>query len=135
MSEFPRRRLMDRLGSSPTLIAQRTVFRGDIDTDGSLLVNGSVHGNGRVGGEVAISLGAQWEGDLLAQCGVIAGDLVGDILVHEKLEIGARARIRGRVTAQLIAIAQGALIDGEVVCTGSDPVVEFEEKRAAVPEA
>jgi cytoskeletal protein CcmA (bactofilin family) len=135
MSEFPRRRLMDRLGTSPTLIAQRTVFRGDIDTDGSLLVNGSVHGNGRVGGEVAISLGAQWEGDLLAQCGVIAGDLVGDILVHEKLEIGARARIRGRVTAQLIAIAQGALIDGEVVCTGSDPVVEFEEKRAAVPEA
>ena len=31
MPEFPRRRLLDRLGSTPSLIAERTLFRGDID--------------------------------------------------------------------------------------------------------
>jgi len=57
MSEMPRRRLLDRLGSTPTLIAQHTNLQGDIDTKGALLVNGAVQGNGRVGGEVAISSG------------------------------------------------------------------------------
>jgi cytoskeletal protein CcmA (bactofilin family) len=47
MSDLPRRRLLDRLGSTPSLIAQHTRLTGDIDTEGALLVNGGVYGNGR----------------------------------------------------------------------------------------
>ena len=132
MSDLPRRRLMDRLGSTPTLIAQHTVLRGDIETQGALLVNGTVQGNGRVGGEIAISSGAYWEGNIHARRAVIAGQVSGDVSVDEKLEIGTSARIHGRVTAQLIAIAHGAQVEGEIICTGKEPVIEFEEKRAAV---
>ena len=134
MSEMPRRRLLDRLGSTPSLIAQHTRLVGDIDTMGALLVNGAVQGNGRVGGEVALSSGARWEGDLQAERAVIAGTVVGNITVADKLEIGANARLRGRVSAKRIAIALGAQIEGDVTCTGSEPIVEFVEKRAAVPE-
>ena len=132
MSDLPRRRLLDRLGSTPTLIAQHTVLRGDIETQGALLVNGTVQGNARVGGEIAISSGAHWEGNIRARRAVIAGEVSGDVSVDEKLEIGASARIRGRVAAQLIAIAHGAQVEGEIICTGKEPVIEFEEKRAAV---
>ncbi len=134
MTDLPRRRLLDRLGSTPTLIAQHTRLLGNIETRGALLVNGSVQGNGRVSGEFAISSGARWEGDVHAERAVIAGTVIGDLTVEDKLEIGASARLRGRVTARRIAIALGALIDGEVTCTGSEPIVEFVEKRAAVPE-
>lgn len=134
MSEMPRRRLLDRLGSTPSLIAPHTRLVGDIETQGALLVNGSVQGNGRVGGEVAISKDASWEGDLLAHRAVIAGTLVGNITVDDKIEIGASARLRGRVTGKRIAIASGAQLDGEMVCTGAEPIVEFVEKRSAVPE-
>jgi len=134
MSEMPRRRLLDRLGSTPTLIAQHTNLAGDIHTQGALLVNGAVRGNGRIGGEVAISSGARWEGDLRADCAVIAGTVIGDITIADKLEIGAHARLRGRVTAKRIAIALGAQVDGDIACTGSEPIVQFVEKRAAVPE-
>ena len=134
MSELPRRRLLDRLGSTPSLIAQHTRLVGDIDTGGALLVNGTVQGDGRVGGEVAISSGARWEGDVHAERAVIAGTVIGNISVTDKLEIGASARLRGRVTAKRIAIALGAQIEGEVACTGTEPIVEFVEKRAAVPE-
>ena len=130
MSELPRRRLLDRLGSTPTLIAQHTRLHGDIDTRGALFVNGSVQGNARVGGELAIANGARWEGNISAQRAVITGELVGDLSVEEKLEIGASARISGRVTARLIAIAKGAQVTGEMICTGKQPVIEFEEKRA-----
>lgn len=134
MSELPRRRLLDRLGSTPSLIAQHTHLVGDIETQGALLVNGTIQGNGRIGGEVAISSGARWEGDVHAERAVIAGTVVGNLTVADKLEIGASARLRGRITGKRIAIALGAQIDGEIACTGSEPIVEFVEKRAAVPE-
>ena len=134
MSELPRRRLLDRLGSTPSLIAQHTRLIGNIDTQGALLVDGTVQGNGRVGGEVAISSAACWEGDVHAERAVIAGTVIGNVSVADKIEIGASARLRGRVTAKRIAIALGAQIDGEVTCTGTEPIVEFVEKRAAVPE-
>ncbi len=134
MSELPRRRLLDRLGSTPSLIAQHTRLVGDIETQGALLVNGTVQGNGHIGGEVAISSGARWEGDVHAERAVIAGTVVGNLTVADKLEIGASARLRGRITGKRIAIALGAQIDGEIACTGSEPIIEFVEKRAAVPE-
>jgi cytoskeletal protein CcmA (bactofilin family) len=134
MPQLPRRRLLDRLGSTPSLIAQHTRLVGDIETEGALLLNGAVQGNGRIGGEVSISSDAQWEGDVHANCAVIAGTVIGNVTVDDKLEVGASARLRGSVTARRIAIALGAQIEGEVVCTGAEPIVEFEEKRAAVPE-
>jgi cytoskeletal protein CcmA (bactofilin family) len=134
MPQMPRRRLLDRLGSTPSLIAQHTRFIGDIETDGAVLLNGTVCGNGRIGGEVSISSGAQWEGDLHASSAVIAGSVIGNITVDDKLEIGASARLRGRVAARRIAIALGAQVDGEVVCTSAEPIVEFTEKRTAEPE-
>jgi cytoskeletal protein CcmA (bactofilin family) len=134
MPQLPRRRLLDRLGSTPSLIAQHTRLVGDIETEGALLLNGTVQGNGRIAGEVSISSDAQWEGDVHANCAVIAGTVIGNVTVDDKLEVGASARLRGSVTARRIAIALGAQIEGEVVCTGAEPIVEFEEKRAAVPE-
>ena len=134
MSQLPRRRLLDRLGSTPSLIAQHTRLVGDIETEGALIVNGNVQGNGRVGGEVSISSGAQWEGDLHADCAVIAGTVIGNITVDDKLEIGASARLRGGVSAKRIAIALGAQVEGEMVCTSAEPIVEFTEKRVAAPE-
>ena len=133
MTQLPRRRLLDRLGSTPTLISQHTRLVGDIETQGALLVNGSVQGNGRVGGEVAIASGARWEGDVHAERAVVAGTLIGNLTVDDKLEIGASAQLRGRITARRIAIAMGAQVAGEMVCTSAEPIVEFTEKRATVP--
>ncbi len=39
--------------------------------------------------------------------------------------------IRGKVSARTIAIAKGAIVDGEIEVTSDSPVVQFEEKREA----
>jgi cytoskeletal protein CcmA (bactofilin family) len=134
MPQLPRRRLLDRLGSTPSLIAQHTRLGGDIETEGALLVDGMVQGNGRIGGELSISSAARWEGDVHANCAVIAGTVIGDIAVDDKLEIRASARLRGRVSGRRIAIARGAQVEGEMTPTGAEPIVNFTEKRE-VPEA
>lgn len=131
MSDTPRRRLLDRIGASPSLLAAGTRLVGDIETTGALMVSGRVRGNGRIDGELSMSAGAHWEGDVLAQRAVIAGRITGSITVSDKIEIAASAVIQGRVTACMIAMARGATIDGDVTVTGQEPIITFDERRGS----
>ncbi len=66
-----------------------------------------------------------------ARHGIIAGKVSGKLVIAEKLEIGATAVIRADVVARSIAVAKGAVIEGQVTITSGEAVVEFEEKRQA----
>jgi cytoskeletal protein CcmA (bactofilin family) len=93
---------------------------------------GTVRGDGHVRGALSLSAKAEWQGEIRAERGVIAGRITGILTVEDKLEIGATAVIRARVTARVIAIAKGAVIDGELIVTSGQPVTSFEEKRRPV---
>ena len=54
MSDEPKRRLVDRLGMSPTVIAESTTVIGDVETRGPLMVSGHVQGNGRICGTLSV---------------------------------------------------------------------------------
>jgi len=121
--------VLDKLGASPSLLAPGSRVVGDIESPGPLVVSGEVIGDGDIGGELSLGAQAHWQGQLRARSAVIAGRLTGGITVIDKIEILASAVIRGRVTARMIAMARGATIDGEVTVTGSEPIVQFEERR------
>jgi cytoskeletal protein CcmA (bactofilin family) len=135
MNAKPRRRLLDRMSASPSLLAAGARVVGDVATQGALIVSGEVAGNGHIAGELSLAPEAHWQGDLIAHSAVIAGRITGSITVSEKIEITASARILGRVTARMIAMARGARIDGDITVTGSEPVLEFDERRSAEPGA
>jgi cytoskeletal protein CcmA (bactofilin family) len=130
MAELPKRRLLDQMGSAPTYVAPGSRITGDIETPGALVMCGQIRGDGDVKGPLSISAEAHWDGEVHARSGVVAGSINGAIRVDEKLEIRATAVIRGRVTAKSLAIAKGAVIEGEVTVTSGEPIVSFEEKRA-----
>ena len=131
MSEEPKRRLVDRLGMSPTVIAENTTVVGDIETRGPLMVSGNVQGNGKIGGTLSIGKTANWEGDIEARQAVLAGKVTGRIMIEDKLEVSASAVISGEIVAKVLAIANGARIEGEVTVTSGKPILKFEEKRQA----
>lgn len=133
MNESPRRRLLDFLGTSPSIVAEGCRITGDFETAGPLVMCGIVRGDGHVRGALSITAKAEWEGEVRAERGVIAGKVTGILTVEDKLEIGATAVIRARVSARAIAIAKGAVIDGELIVTSGQPVVSFEEKRNPEP--
>lgn len=130
MSSEPKRRLADRLGMSPTVISESTTVVGDVETGGPLMVSGRVQGNGRIGGTLSVGKTAQWHGDITARQAVLAGKITGKIVVEDKLEISASAVISGEIVAKVLAIANGARIEGEVTVTSGKPIMKFEEKRA-----
>jgi cytoskeletal protein CcmA (bactofilin family) len=130
VSTPPHRRLRDRRGEAPTVIGAGVIFRGDIIAPGAVMVSGHVRGDGDIGGTLAISRDSHWEGHVKARDAIIAGSLTGGIEVTEQLEVGAAAIIKGNVVARTLAIARGAVIEGEIQVTSGAPVVQFEEKRS-----
>ena len=131
MAETLKRRLIDQIGDSPTFVAEGSRVSGDLETAGPLVVCGSVRGDGRVGGALRMAVTAEWEGEIHARAAVIAGKVTGRLVVEDKLEVGMTAVIRADIVARVIAVARGAVIDGSVTVTSGQPVVQFEEKRAA----
>ena len=129
MTEEPKRRLADRLGMSPTVISESATVIGDIETQGPLMVSGHVRGNGKIGGTLSVSKTADWQGDIIARQAVLAGRITGRIHVEDKLEVSASAVISGEIVAKVLAIANGARIEGEVTVTSGKAIVKFDEKR------
>ena len=129
MTDTPKRRMLDRLGASPTLVAASCQFTGDVETDGPMILCGSIRGDGRVGGALSITAGANWEGEVHAAAAVISGRFKGRLVIEGKLEIGASAVIHADIVAHAVAIARGAVVDGCMTVTGGQPVVHFDEKR------
>jgi cytoskeletal protein CcmA (bactofilin family) len=127
----PRRRLFDRATGAPTLVGVGTRLEGRLDAQGPVVVAGEVVGDGVVRGILSVAAGAHWHGDVHAQSAVVAGRITGHVTVDDKLEIGKGAVIRGNVRARQLAIAHGALVDGELQVVGEEPIVRFEEKRAS----
>lgn len=93
------------------------------------MLGGSVQGDGNVRGELSIGPDAEWIGEVHAVSAVVAGRITGAISLSGRIEIAASAVIRGRVSARSIAMARGATIDGDVIVTSGEPIVEFDEKR------
>jgi len=131
MSETLKRRLIDQIGDSPTFVAEGSRLTGDVESAGPLVVCGAIRGDGRVGGALRMAVTAEWAGEIHARAAVIAGRISGRLVVEDKLEVGATAVLRADIVARSIAVAKGAIIDGVVTVTSGEPVLEFEEKRAA----
>jgi cytoskeletal protein CcmA (bactofilin family) len=110
-------------------VAEGCRLTGDVETSGPLVVLGAIRGDGHVAGALSMSAKSEWEGEIHAQAAVIAGRISGKLVIEEKLEIGATAVIRADIVARSIAVAKGAVIDGEVTITSGQQMVHFEEKR------
>src|SRR5437868_13409506 len=113
MSETPERRLIDQIGVSPTFVAEGCHLIGDVVTVGPLVVMGAIRGDGKVGSALSMSAKSEWEGEIHAQAAIISGRVLGKLVIEEKLELGATAVIRADIVARSIAVAKGAVIEGE----------------------
>jgi cytoskeletal protein CcmA (bactofilin family) len=63
---------------------------------------------------VLVAAGAVIEGDLHTQEAVVAGQVSGAIVAHERVELQASAVVAGDIHTPRIAIVEGAKVTGEV---------------------
>lgn len=129
MNESKLRRFRDRPSGAPTLINEGCKVTGVISGSGEYQVSGEVEGDCDIDGTVALARNGFWNGTIKATQVVISGHVEGDIVAAGKVEIADTARITGTVTGEAIAVAEGAVVQGQMKTTGRADPVEFVEKR------
>ncbi len=102
-----------------TLIGAGTRIIGDVHFSGGLHVDGHVKGNVDApqgsGATLSVSDAGVIEGSVAVPNVVLNGAVTGDILAHERVELGATARVSGNVYYGLIEMAMGAAINGKLI--------------------
>jgi cytoskeletal protein CcmA (bactofilin family) len=103
-----------------TLVGQGVEVTGDIKFQGGLHLDGTIKGNVSTadkaeGTVLVISDRGRVEGDVYVAYAVINGEVVGNVYASEKLELSAKARISGNVEYNLLEMASGAEINGQML--------------------
>ena len=127
-----RRRIADSAQGPATFVAAGTKVRGELTGDGALIVCGEVDGDCAIAGPVTLAETGRWTGTLKATDVVVAGCVEGDVVADDRVEVAGTARISGSLSGHSIAVAEGAVIEGEIKVTTGKPAVKFEEKRDLV---
>jgi len=126
------RRALDDFGEFTTAIGHGARFVGALSGHGNYAVDGDVDGECNIDGTLILQEHGTWRGTLQAKVVVIAGRVDGQIVAAEKLELTRSARVQGDVAAPVIAIAEGAKLDGRISMQGST-VTRYTERRDTHP--
>ena len=129
MNDSKLRRFRDRSASATTLVNEGCKISGEVTGNGDFLLSGEITGDCDIDGTVTVASGGLWQGTIRAGNVIVAGNVEGDVTASTKVEITNTARITGTVTAEAIAVAEGAVVEGVMKTTGQDAPVEFVEKR------
>jgi cytoskeletal protein CcmA (bactofilin family) len=131
MNDKKTRRIRDRISGAPTLINEGCKITGVVTGAGDYQVSGHIEGDCDIEGTVSLTRDGLWQGTIKAQHVVISGHVEGDIVAAGKVEIADSARITGTVKGEAIAVAEGAVVEGQMRTTGQQDPVGFVEKRDA----
>ena len=129
MSESKMRRMRDRSSGPATLVSEGCKITGTISGTGDFMINGEVDGDCDLQGSVTLAPNGLWRGSIRASNVIIAGTVEGDIEAAGNVEISNSARINGTVTGESIAVAEGAVVQGQMKTTGRPEPTPFTEKR------
>ncbi len=106
-------------GNFDTLISSRTIVEGDIHFSGGLHVDGRIRGKviADEGSDAVLRISEVGEvtGDINAPHVIINGTVNGDVYASAHLELAEKASINGSVYYNLIEMAMGASVNGNLV--------------------
>jgi cytoskeletal protein CcmA (bactofilin family) len=126
-----KRRIQDSTHGPTTYVAASTTLVGTISGQGTYVFCGSVEGNCDIKGPLTLAAGGRWKGTIKATDIVVAGTVEGDVVAEQRVEILGSARITGSLSGNSIAVAEGAIIEGEIKVMSGAPPTTFQEKRQA----
>lgn len=106
-------------GHFDTLISSRATIQGDVHFSGGLHVDGKVCGTlmAEEGSEAVLRISevGTVEGDIRAPHVIVNGTVHGDVYAFAHLELAENAAIHGNVYYNLIQMAMGASVNGNLV--------------------
>jgi cytoskeletal protein CcmA (bactofilin family) len=102
----------DNHTEADTIIGPSVQVEGDLLSQGNIHIEGAVNGSIETTANLTIGEGAHITANVKAANAYIAGQLKGNLVVQEKLELATTSRIEGDVMAKILVITEGAQLDG-----------------------
>ena len=118
------------------IIGIGTKITGDVNSNGDIRVDGSLHGKLITKGKVVIGETGKVKGEINCKNSDVEGSIEGKVTVSELLSLKAKARINGDIIAGKLAIEPGCQFTGNcdmnagVVSNGEGSQSEKQEKQA-----
>jgi cytoskeletal protein CcmA (bactofilin family) len=111
-----------------SLIGANSKFKGDIDTKGTLRIDGSMEGNVNADW-VILGEKACLKGDVTARGIIVGGRVDGNLKAKEIVEIKAKGKVSGDIFTNKLTIIEGGMFDGRSsMHKDESKVVEFQTK-------
>jgi cytoskeletal protein CcmA (bactofilin family) len=124
-----KRRILDSADSAATYIAPTTKITGKLIGKGTYVFCGELEGECDIDGPITLAAGSKWKGTLRANDVIVAGKIEGDVIAKHRIEVSDTAHIAGSLAGRSIAVAEGAVIEGDIKVTNGAGPQEFKEKR------
>jgi len=108
-------------GHSYSILAAGLTIIGDVDTDGTVRIDGRLEGSVRRAGSVTIGVGATVCGNVAASEVVVGGSVHGNIDAAERVELQPTAIVTGDIDANAILIHEGGTVRGRLCVRSREP--------------
>lgn len=105
-----------------SVVDDRLTIRGNIDTDGTVRVDGRVEGAHHRAGTLIVGVGGAVIGDVEAREVVVAGNILGNVHARGRIEIESGAAVHGEIRAHAMALHEGGSVDGQVSIGAEGPI-------------
>ncbi len=122
--------------SCTNVIASGSRWKGNLNVDESVRIEGHASGEIQAKGTVHISESAVVDAKISAAFVVISGRFDGEVRCRERLELMPKSRVKGELVTKVLSVHEGAVIDGRVQMTSTEepatrPAKTTEAKPAA----
>ena len=120
-----------------TLVGDGTRIEGDLRFEVGCQIDGVVHGNVVADRDpeafLVISEDGRVEGSVRVPTVNLSGTVQGDVYASERVELGSTARVAGNVHYELLEMAAGAEINGQLIhASGQAQKVAPKEPQKAI---
>lgn len=117
-----------------SIVGEGTRFKGELDLNGLLRIDGDYSGTIRTPGKVLVGKNGRAECSIFAGTVVVGGVVKGDINSTEKVIVLSTGMIIGNVTTPRLIVEEGVILNGKCSVHAKGKKAEKAEKRSAVSE-
>ncbi|OGH67918.1 MAG: hypothetical protein A3C15_00885 [Candidatus Magasanikbacteria bacterium RIFCSPHIGHO2_02_FULL_50_9b] len=114
-----------------TIVGPSVKVEGDFNSQGNVLIQGTVSGNVKTDKYLQVEEGAKIMASVRADSVKVSGEIQGNVRAKNTIELTPTARVVGDIEAKTLIIAPGAILHGKCAMLGSSEMADAKSKSGA----
>ncbi|MEK7447766.1 MAG: polymer-forming cytoskeletal protein [Patescibacteria group bacterium] len=120
--------------SIETIVGESVKLKGNLKSDGDIIINGSIAGDVKTKASVQVGANANVVAGIKAANVQVSGVVQGNIEARETLQISETGKVYGDISVGVLVVSPGALFSGKCTMLENkreidlEPILEVEEE-------